>query len=75
MKKPGHGVGTDLNAVVRQCRGDSAGGDTGPLQPGDRIAGGVVIEKILDQRDDVGSFFSMEGRPPPWRRVRPVATS
>jgi len=75
MKKPGHGVGTDLDAVVRQCRGDSAGGNARPLQPSDRISSGVVIEQVLDQRDDVGSFFSMEGRPPPWRRVLPVATS
>src|SRR6266404_4630757 len=45
-----------------------------PLQPGDGIAGRVVFEQELDQRDDVGGFFSTGLRPPPERRVRPFDT-
>ncbi len=74
MKEPGDGVGTDDDTEVTQRQGNLVGSSSGPLQPSDGIAGGVVFEQKLDQRDDVGGFFSTGLRPPPERRVRPVVT-
>jgi hypothetical protein len=74
MEETSHGVGTDDEAEVTQRQGDLVGSSSGPLQPGDRIPGGVVFEQELDQRDDVGVFFSNRLRPPPERRVRSVVT-
>jgi hypothetical protein len=65
MKQPSDGVGTDRDAIVRQRHGDFGGRDARPLQATDGIARGVVIEQEFDQRDDVGAFFSTDGRPPP----------
>ncbi len=67
-------VGTDNDAEVAQRQGNLAGSAAGPLETGDGIAGGIVFEQELDQREDVGVFFSTGLRPPPARRVRPVDT-
>ena len=74
MEETSDGVRTDDNTEVTQRHGNLVGGSPGPLQPGEGIAGGVVFEQELDQRDDVGGFFSTRLRPPPERRVRPVDT-
>ena len=33
-----------------------------------------VFQQVVEDGDYVGRFFSVEGRPPPARRVRPVTT-
>jgi hypothetical protein len=72
MEETSDGVGTDDDAEVTQRHGNLVGSSSGPLQPSDGIAGGVIFEQELDQRDDVGGFFSTRWRPPPERRVRPA---
>jgi hypothetical protein len=74
MEEASDGVGTHDDAEVTQRHGDLLRSAPRPLQPGDGIAGGVVFEQELDQRDDVGGFFSTSLRPPPERRVRSVDT-
>ena len=59
---------------VAQRHGNLVGRTARPLQAGDGVASGVVFEQELDQRDDVGVFFSTGLRPPPTRRVRSVDT-
>ena len=44
MEEAGNGVGADDDTEVTQRHGNLVGGSPGPLQPGDRIAGGVVFE-------------------------------
>lgn len=75
MEKTGDGVGADDDPEVAERHGNLFGGASGPLQPCNGIAGGIVFEQKLDQRDDVGGFFSTDLRPPPERRVRPEVTS
>ena len=72
VEETSDGVGTNDDTEVTQRRGNLVGSSPGPLQPSDGITGSVVFEQKLDQRDDVGGFFSMGLRPPPERRVRPV---
>ncbi len=74
MEEASDGVGTDDDTEVTQRHGNLIRSSTGPLQPSDGIAAGVVFEQELDQGDDVGGFFSTRLRPPPERRVRPGAT-
>jgi hypothetical protein len=74
MEKTGDGLGADDDPEVAQRHGNLLRGASGPLQPGDGIAGGVVFEQKLDQCDDVGDFFSAGLRPPPERRARPEVT-
>ena len=72
VEETSDGVGTYDDTEVAQRHGNLVGSSPRPLQPGDGIADGVVFEQELDQRDDVGGFFSTGLRPPPERRVRPV---
>ena len=74
MEETGHGVRADVDTEVAQRHGNLVGRSPRPLQARDRIAGGIVFEQKLDQRDDVGRFFSTGLRPPPERRVRSVDT-
>ena len=74
VQETSDGVGTDDDAEVDQRHGNLVGSAAGPLQASDGIAGGIVLEQELDQRDDVGGFFSTGLRPPPERRVRPFDT-
>jgi hypothetical protein len=46
-----------------------------PLDAGDGIAGGVVLQQDFDGVDYLGSFFSSGLRPPPDLRARFIATS
>jgi hypothetical protein len=68
------GVGAYEDTEVAQRHGDLVGTAARPLQSSDGIAGGVVFEQKLDQRDDIGGFFSTGLCPPPVRRVRPDDT-
>jgi len=54
---------------------DLLGRLAGPLQPSDRISGGVVLQKNLDGVDYFGRFFSTRLRPAPALRVRSTSTS
>ena len=74
VEKTSDGVGANTDTEVGQRQSDLIGSSPRPLQPGDGIAGRVVFEQELDQRDDVGGFFSTGLRPPPERRVRPFDT-
>ena len=74
MEQASDGVGADRDAEVAERQGNLGRRSTGPLQAGDGIASGVVIEQEFDQGDDVGGFFSIGLRPPPERRVRPGDT-
>jgi len=74
MEETGDGVGADDDTEIAQRHSNLLGSASGPLQPCDGIAGGVVFEQKLDQYDDVGGFFSTDLRPPPERRVRPEVT-
>ena len=72
VEETSDGVGTDDDTEVTERHGNLVRSSPGPLQPSDGIAGSVVFKQELDQRDDVGGFFSPGLRPPPERRVRPV---
>ena len=74
MEETSDGIGTDDDTEVTQRHGNLVRSSPGPLQAGDGIAGRIVLEQELDQREDVGGFFSTRLRPPPERRVRPVVT-
>jgi hypothetical protein len=74
VEETSDGVGTNDDTEVAQRHGNLIGSSPGPLQASDGIAGGVVFEQELDQRDDFGGFFSTRMRPPPERRVRPLDT-
>jgi hypothetical protein len=74
MKEARYGVGTDNYTEVAQSHGNLVGRSPGPFQASDGIASGIVFENELDQRDDVGGFFSTRLRPPPERRVPPAVT-
>lgn len=74
VEEAGDGVGANRDTEVAQRQGNLLRSAPRPLQPGDRVASGIVFQQELDQCDDVGGFFSTGLRPPPERRVRPVDT-
>jgi hypothetical protein len=74
-QQPRDRVGADLNAVVTERHGHLGGRAARPLEAGDGIARGVVLQQKLDQGHEIGRFFSTGGRPPPARRIRSRATS
>lgn len=71
MQQAGNGVGRDGEAIATQQVGNLVGGAAGPFQASDGITGGVMFEKVFDDRDYFGRFFSVGMRPAPARRVRP----
>ena len=68
-------IGRDRNVDLLKNLGDLLGRLAGPLQPGDGIAGGVVLQQNFDGLDYFGRFFSTGLRPPPVPRVRSTSTS
>jgi len=48
MEQAGDGVGADADAEVGEREGNLGRRSTGPLQTGDGIASGVVIEQEFD---------------------------
>ena len=69
------GIGADTNAECEEFLGDSGCRSAGPTQASHRIARGIVLQQAVKDVDYIGRFFSVAGRPPPWRRVRPLSTS
>ena len=75
VQKTSDRVGRDRNVDLLKNLGDLLGGLTGPLQPGDGISGGIVLQKDLDGLDYFGRFFSTGLRPAPVLRARSTSTS
>ena len=68
-------IGGDRKARFGKSRGDILRSLAGPLQSGDRISGGIVLEQSLDGSDYFGRFFFTGLRPPPVLRARSTCTS
>src|SRR5262245_3556866 len=75
VQKTSHCIGRDRNVDLLENPGDLLSRLAGPLQPGDRISGGIVLQENLDGVDYFGSFFSTGLRPPPVLRTRSTSTS
>ena len=74
VQKTSDRIGRYRNVDLLKNLGDLLGRLAGPLQPGDGIAGGVVLQKNFDGLDYFGRFFSTGLRPPPVLRVRSTST-
>lgn len=74
MQQASDGVGRNRKAMDCEKVRNLIGGAAGPFQSRDGIAGGVMFEKVLDDIDYFGRFFSVGMRPAPGRRMRPVWT-
>ncbi len=68
-------IGRNRDLDLLENLGDLLGRLTGPLQPGDGIPCGVVLQKNLDGIDYFGRFFSTRLRPAPALRARSTSTS
>ena len=68
-------IGRNGNVDLLENRGDLIGRLAGPLQPGDGIAGGIVLQENLDGIDYFGRFFSTRLRPAPALRAPSISTS
>jgi hypothetical protein len=75
VEQTSDGVGRDGNIDLLEDLGDLLGRLAGPLQPGDGISGGVVLQQNLDGIDYFARFFSTRLRPPPALRARSTSTS
>ena len=75
VEKASHRIGRDRDVDLLENRGDLLGRLASPLQPGDGIPGGVVLQKNLDGIDYFGRFFSTRLRPAPALRARSTSTS
>jgi len=71
MQQPGNGVGRDDEAIASEQVGNLVGRAARPLEASDGITGRVMFEKVFDDGDYFGRFFSVGMRPAPARRVRP----
>src|SRR5450432_4459716 len=75
VEKASDGVGRNGNVDLLENLGDLLSRLAGPLQPGDGIAGGIVLQENLDGIDYFGSFFSTRLRPAPALRAPSISTS
>ena len=75
VEKTSHRIGRDRDIDLLQNVGDLLGRLASPLQPGDGISGGVVLQQNLDGVDYFGRFFSTRLRPAPALRARSTSTS
>ena len=75
VEKTSDRVGRDWNVDLLENRRDLLSRLAGPLQPGDRIAGGIVLQENLDGIDYFGRFFSTRLRPAPALRAPSISTS
>ena len=75
VEKASHRIGRDWDIDLLENLGDLLGRLASPLQPGDGVPGGVVLQKNLDGVDYLGRFFSTRLRPAPALRARSTSTS
>ena len=75
IQEPSDRIGRYRNVDLLKHLGDLLCRHASPLQPRDRISGGVVLQKKFDGMDYFGRFFSTATRPPPALRVRSTSTS
>ena len=75
VQEPSDRTGRYRNVDFLEHLGDLLCRHASPLQPRDRISGGVVLQKNFDGMDYFGRFFSTGRRPPPALRVRSTSTS
>ena len=75
VEKTSDGIGRDRDIDLSENLRDLLGRLAGPLQTGDGISGGVVLQKNLDGIDYFGRFFSTRLRPAPALRARSTSTS
>ena len=75
VEKTGDRVGRDGNVDLLEKLRDLARRLAGPLETGDGIAGGVVLQENLDGIDYFGRFFSTGLRPAPALRAPSICTS
>lgn len=75
MQQAGNGIGREGEAIASEPAGNLVGGAARPFQASEGITGRVMFEKVFDDGDYFGRFFSVGMRPAPGRRVRPEVTS
>jgi len=75
IEKTSHRIGRGRDIDLLEHLRDLLGRLASPLQPGDGIPGGVVLQQNLDGLDYFGRIFSTRLRPAPPLRVRSTSTS
>src|SRR5258706_13606167 len=75
VEKTSDCIGGDRDVDLLENLRDLLGRFPGPLQPGNGISGGVVLQKDLDGIDYFRRFFSTGLRPAPALRSRSTSTS
>ena len=75
VEKTSDRIGRDRDIDLLENLSDLLRRLAGPLQPGNGISGGVVLQKNLDGIDYFGRFFSTRLRPAPALRARSTSTS
>ena len=75
VEQPSDRIGRVRDIDLPENLGDLLRRLAGPLQSGDGISCGVMLQKDLDSIDYFGRFFSTRLRPAPALRARPISTS